>query len=255
VGLRDRLERKLTDAAAHVADNGINAINSTIDAGARIKALGDNPDQKITIEALVLIFVETVRTENDGERPATRDEVKAAYAKRQKVIAWLSKAGPLGAATGSLAGLYNDAAIVCNVADAHRLNLPQNDLAAHVLVQWHVMPTHERALAAMSGEEGQSVADYLKARWPGGNQAENPDQMSKRQIVVLLWKLRSRRKATVRKVENQVEAMIQDAEEQLGVGDHPSAARGVLGELTDGLKSQSSQSELGSSAVPSRNSP
>jgi hypothetical protein len=94
----------------------------------------------VTIEALVLVFVETVRIENDGDRPTTREEVKAAYVKRQKAIAWLSRAGPLGAATGSLAGLYNDAAILCNVADVHRLNLRQNDLAAHVLAHWQVMP-------------------------------------------------------------------------------------------------------------------
>lgn len=46
VGLRDRLERKLTDAATCVADKGINAINSTIDVVARIKALADDPDQR-----------------------------------------------------------------------------------------------------------------------------------------------------------------------------------------------------------------
>lgn len=239
MGIRDRFEKRVTNAATHIADKGINAVNSTIDAGARIKALADNPDQPMTIEALILVLVETVRSENNGNRPTSRDEVKAFYATRQKVIAWLSKVGPLGAAGGSLAALYNDAAILCDVADINHLNLSQDDLAAHVLVQWRIMPNHARGLAAMRTAAGESVADYLKARLPTGDTAENPDRMSKREVVVLLWKLRSRRTAKVRNGVSQVEAMIQAAEEQLGTAAPSSVAGGVIGGLARGLARQS----------------
>lgn len=219
--LQKRIEQKAENAFMSALDKTANAVNMAIDTGARIKALTDNPDESMSVESMVLVFVDTVRDENNGGRPTNRAEILAAHQGRQRLVKWISRLGPWGAAAGYLSTLYSEAAILCDAADAAQLGLSRAELGAQVLVLWGVMPDADRALAAMQGEEGQSVADCLKSRLPTGDKADNPDRMTMRQIVGLLWKVRSMRKPKGRVGKNAVEDMLASAEEQL----YPYATR------------------------------
>lgn len=202
-----------------------NVVSSTVEASARIKALADDPEQPISAEALVLVFIDTVRSENSGTRPATREDIAAANSGRQKFVPLISKAGPMGAAAGCLAGLYSEAAILCDVADASGLEVSREEMGAHVLVLWGVLPDYARALAATQGEEGKSVANYLKGRAAVGTASDNPDRMSKREVIGLVWRLRAGRKTKIRGAKSAVEDMITAAEHELGRA-LPRAKRG-----------------------------
>jgi hypothetical protein len=213
--LQKRLEQKAERAFINAVDRTADAANAAIDVRTRIKALADDPDSSIGIESLVLVVIDTVRDENSGERPGSRKEVVAAYRSRQRLMRWISRLGPWGAAAGHLATLYSEAAILCDVADAGGLGLSREQLGASVLVLWGVMPDLDRALPALYGEDGRSTMDYLRSRLPIGHEQDDPDRMTKRQIVELLWKLRSLRASNVRAGKGAIEEMIASAEEQL----------------------------------------
>jgi hypothetical protein len=213
--VQKRIGQRAEQALSTAVDKTISVMNTTFDTGARVKTLMDDPDGSITIESLVLVFVDTVRDENGGERPASRAGVIDAYRGRHQLVKWISRFGPWGATASHLATLYSEAAILCDVSDAGQLGLAREQLGAHILVLWGVMPDHDLALSAMNEEDGKSVGDYLRARLPTKDFAGNPDAMSKRQIVGLLWKLRSLRPSKLKGGSGTVEDMIENAEVQL----------------------------------------
>jgi hypothetical protein len=222
--LQRRIEQKAEDAFTSAVDKTARTVNTILDTGSRIKALTDDPDESISIESMVLVFVDTVRDENAGRRPASREEIVPAYRGRQRLVKWISRLGPWGVAAGYLASLYSEAAILCDVADVAQTGLSREDLGAHVIVSWGVVPDIARAKAAMHGEEGMSVADYLKGRLPISDKSANPERMTKAEVVRLLWKLRALSKGKAKSGESAVEEMIATAEKQLG-----SVSSGRLG--------------------------
>lgn|GEM_PF-6737419 len=215
----DRLQKRIGEKAGETfiaaVDKTATAVEAAVGTGVRIKALTDDPDESITIESMVLVFVDAVRDESHGERPGSRAEVIAAYKGRQRLTKWISRLGLWGAAAGSLSTLYSEAAILCDVADAAQVGLSREQLGARILLLWGVMPDFEEALAALNREGGRSVAASLKARLPAGFSADNPERMSKRQVVALLWKLRGLRKGKAGGGKVTVEEMIDNVEGQL----------------------------------------
>jgi hypothetical protein len=184
-----------------------------MEAGGRVKALTAEPDQSITVEAMVLVFIDTVhRDESDG-RPESRAEVIAAYRGREHILKWISRFGLWGATAGYLSTLYSEAAILCDVSDAADLGLSREELGARVLLLWGVMGDFDYALAAICGEPNRSVVTYLKSRLPLG--VDRTNEMTKREVVSLLWQARSFRKGKANRGGSSVEAMIDRAEDQL----------------------------------------
>jgi len=222
--LKKRVESRAEQVLFATLDKTAAAVETAVETGARVKALTNDPNGQIDVESMMLIFVDTVRGERENGRPASRADVIRAYRGRQRLMKWMSRLGPWGIAAGRLSTLYSEAAILCDVADAGKLGLSREELAAHVLVLWDVLPDFEQASAAMRGEEGQSVTAQLKRRIRGDRDLDEPAPMTKIRVVQLLWKLRSVRKGLSRSGIDGVEEMVDEAEEQLRSAHRSSAA-------------------------------
>jgi hypothetical protein len=222
MGWKDKLAAKAADAAK----SGIEMARDKVEnehAASRAKALRDMRDeQPITIEALLVLLVDAVH--EDNPRELSKRDVKKAGKRRQRLAGGLGMfGGPVGMYTASL---YCEAEILCDVADRHRLPLSDEDLAAHLLVMWNAMPDFPSAKAAVDGT-GESVAARMAAHVQG-NVAQKPlDQMTKRDAVLALWRLRgaltetslpgSARARDVFLAGSRVKAVTQAAERQLAV--------------------------------------
>jgi hypothetical protein len=128
-------------------------------------------------------------------------------------LKWISRFGLWGATAGYLSTLYSEAAILCDVSDAADLGLSREELGARVLILWGVMGDFDYALAAIRGAPDKSVVTYLKSRLPLGEDRTN--EMTKREVVSLLWQARSLRKGKASRGGSSVEVMIDRAEDQL----------------------------------------
>jgi hypothetical protein len=211
--LQERLGEKAAQTFNVAIDKTAAAVGTAVDAGSRVKALTEEPDQSITVEAMVLVFIDTVRRDDVDGRPSSRAEVIAAYRGREHSLKWISRLGLWGATAGYLSTLYSEAAILCDVSDAAELGLSREELGATVLLLWGVMNDFDYALGAIRGESDKSVLAYLKARLPGGE--DTASDMTKREIVGLLWKARSLRKGKADRGGYAVETMIDRAEDRL----------------------------------------
>jgi hypothetical protein len=212
-----KLQARLGEKAAETFDLAVDktaaAVGTAMEAGSRVKALTADPDQSITVEAMVLVFIDTVRHDESDGRPSTRAEVIAAYRGREHSLKWISRFGLWGATAGYLSTLYSEATILCDVSDAADLGLSREELGARVLLLWGVMGDFDYALAAIRGEPDKSVITYLKSRLPLGEDQTNG--MTKREVVSLLWQARSLRKGKADRGGSSVETMIDRAEDQL----------------------------------------
>lgn len=211
--LQVRLGEKAAETFDLAVDKTAAAVGTAVQAGIRVKTLTADPDQSITVEAMVLVFVDTIRPDESDGRPSTRAEVIAAYRGREHSLKWISRLGLWGATAGYLSTLYSEAAILCDVSDAADLGLSREEFGARVLLLWGVMGDLDYALAAIRGEPDKSVASYLKSKLRLGEDRTNG--MTKREVVGLLWKARSLRKGKASRGDSSVEAMIDRAEDQL----------------------------------------
>jgi hypothetical protein len=211
--LQARLGEKASQTLDLAVDKTAAAVGTAVNAGSRVKALTEDPDRSITVESMVLVFIDTVRRDEGAGRPSSRAEVIAAYRGRERSLKWISRLGLWGATAGYLSTLYSEAAILCDVSDAAGLGLSREELGARVLLMWGVMGDFDYALSAMQGEPDKSVLTYLKARLPTGEDRTN--KMTKREVVGLLWQARSLRKGKADRGGSSVEAMIDRAEDQL----------------------------------------
>lgn len=211
--LQARLGEKAVETFDLAVDKTATAVGTAMEAGSRVKALTADPDQAITVEAMVLVFIDAVRHDGFDGRPSTRADVIAAYRGREHSLKWISRFGLWGATAGYLSTLYSEAAILCDVSDAAGLGLSREELGARVLLLWGVMGDFDYALAAIRGEPDKSVVTYLKSRLPLGEDRANG--MTKRDVVRLLWQARSLRKGKADRGGSSVEAMIDRAEDQL----------------------------------------
>jgi hypothetical protein len=211
--LQARLGEKAVETFDLAVDKTAAAVGSAVEAGGRVKALTADPDQSITVEAMVLVFIDTVRRDEPDELPSTRAEVIEAYRGRERSLRWISRFGLWGATAGYLSTLYSEAAILCDVSDAADLGLSREELGARVLLLWGVMGDFDNALAAIRGEPDKSVVTHLRSKLPLGEDRTNG--MTKRDAVSLLWQARSLRKGKADRGGSSVEAMIDRAEDQL----------------------------------------
>lgn len=219
---KDALVARATDVAMTGLERAKDKVESE-NATSRLKALIEmREDQPITIEALLVTLVDAVH--EDDPRELSRRDVKKAGKRRQRVAGGL---GMLGGPVGTyVASLYSEAEILCDVADRHGLALSDEDLAAHLLVLWNVVPDVEVARAAIDGS-GPSIATHM-ATGVRDRLTDSPvDQMTKKDAVMALWRLRSMvtSSSLTARVSpkdiilpgGRVRAVIKDAERQLGV--------------------------------------
>jgi hypothetical protein len=237
---------KLVGKAADAAKTGLERAKDKVEnenATSRLKALIEmREDQPITIEALLVLLVDAVH--EDDPRELSRRDVKKAGKRRQRVAGGF---GMLGGPVGTyVASLYSEAVILCDVADRHGLGLPDEELAAHLLVMWNAVPDTDTARAAIDGS-GPSVASHM-ATGVRQRLTDTPvDQMTKKDAVTALWQLRSMVRSTslpgsaspkdILLPGGRVKAVIKATERQLGVArgplfgllpQQPAAADGTL---------------------------
>jgi hypothetical protein len=219
--------------ASDVAAKAKEALAGT-EASARLLAIVRiDDDRPLTAERLLVMLVEAVHGEDEERELSARDVLKAA--KRRQRLA--GAAGALGGPVGlQLASLYCEAELLCDVAERHALQLPDEELAAHLLVLWNAMPDAVSARAAVDGS-GQSVVAHMATTAHGKIVTKPRDEMTKRDVVKLVWRARgvvgdvempgSNSPLNVLLPGRRVKAFTAAAEEQLGVVE--SEKRGRFG--------------------------
>lgn len=222
MGWKERLAASAVDAARAGVETATQKIQAE-SATSRLKALRDmRDDQPITVEALLVLLVDAVHA--DEPRELSKRDVKKAGKHRHRIVGGLGMfGGPIGM---YVASLYSEAKIVCDVADRHELDLSDEDLAAHLLVMWNAMPDFSTAQAAIDGS-GQSVASRTATQFRDRLTDKPLDQMTKRDAVLVLWRLRGVAKAAslpgatgakdVLLPGGRVKTVIKAAERQFGV--------------------------------------
>lgn len=232
--------RDLADQGTAVAKNRAESMTSSIGRGiaarsgednayGRVATVLDLSDEQATVrlESFVTAFISAVR-QVDAEDLSSDDVINAAV-RRQR---WIGLASMPAWSVGMYASsLYCEAAILCHVEQLHQLGLTNEQLAAHLLALWKVMPDYEQAEAAIQGT-GPSVAAFHKARTQdaaSGIGFDKRGEIGKLDAFKFLWRLRKAPgkamdsapgSAKLRHVvlpEGRVKAVLEQSEKQLGV--------------------------------------
>ena len=202
MGLRDRMAAeaaRLASSAASSAASAASSAKSAASAAARdriarsdkagarlIELMRMDDDQPIAVEALLVVLVDACHADEAPE--LTDRDVRKAAKRRQR------RAGLAGAAGGpvgiQLASLYCEVEILCDVVHRHRLELGEEEIAAHLLVLWNVMPDYTAARHAIDGT-GPSVAARLTGTVRDKARAAAPKDRSKKEVVRALWRMRN----------------------------------------------------------------
>ena len=199
MSLTDRVRAKALEAAekakaaaAENAGRAVSHVKETIDvrtdgAGPRLLALlRMEDDQPITIEAMVVLLVDAVRKDGEARELSDRDVRNAAKRRYRRLGTAALATGPLG---WHLVELYCEAATLCDVVELRRDPLSDEQVAVHLLVLWGAMPDVAAAQAALEGT-GPPVMATLLARARDRVELPASGEMTKRSVVLALWKLR-----------------------------------------------------------------
>lgn len=197
-----------------------------VPAGMGLRDLLDD-EQSLTIERFLLLLVASVRRDEEGEPERDDRDVYRGARKRRRRLAMLALVtGPMVGMANQLADLYCETATVCDVAAHRRLTLGDEQIAAHMLVIWGIVDSHEAARGAIGGEPPVATILARKLRDRAGEQM--PEKLTKRSVTKAIWDARAqlgdaRKEATsgaVRQVMftgHRTKQLITKAEAQLGV--------------------------------------
>lgn len=202
MGLRDRLNehaarlgeeaRKAaaSESAQRVKKSARNAVviateGPVSDTFNGFRALLADDEKALSIEAYLLALVGAVRKDERDEEESRREVYVAARKRRRRLGLISFGAGPLAGIASRLADLYCEAAVVCDVADHHDLDLDDEEIAAHLLVLWSIADDFAQADHAMRGDS--SVAAILQVKLLEHSGIELPEEMTKTAIAKVLW--------------------------------------------------------------------
>lgn len=225
MGLRDRLKEEVAKAGATASEKAREvAAGASESMGPRLTALVKmDEDRPLTPESFLLKLVDAIR--RDEPRGLLDKDVRKAAKRRQRVAGGI---GTLGGLPGlHVASLYCEAALLCDVAELHELDLTDEQVASHLLVLWNAMPELEAAEAALAGT-GESVISRMASDFSDKVGLKPRDEMTKKDTVQMLWRARGAiedvaapESASPRDVllpGKRVKAITEAAERQLGVG-------------------------------------
>jgi hypothetical protein len=237
VDLRERVNGGATRMTSVALERAEHALLHGAHAAARFIALMKMDDSRpLTPESFLVMLVDAVR--GDEGREMRHRDVRKAAKRRQARLGKLCVFG--GATALYLLSLYCEVAVLCDVERAHQLDLSDEEITAHLMVLWRLMPEHADALAALR-DEGPSIfdraAEHVRTNVVAG--AADDGQITKREALMLVWRLRGAYgeielpgSASPRDVflpGARVKALTAAAEEQLGVS--PQCSRSLLGRL------------------------
>ena len=146
------LAARVTSTAAGVARDGLELAKDRIgaadgSASMRLKAMLADEETPISIEAFLVLLVDVVN--EDEEREVTEKHLKRTGKRRARLVGLAGL--PLGPAGLSLASLYCETQLVCDIVAHHDLDLTDEQIAAHLLVLWNAAPDVAWANAAITG--------------------------------------------------------------------------------------------------------
>lgn len=226
MGIRDRVAARVQETAATAVVKARDVALSQTVGPRLLELLEMESDRPLSIETMSTLLVRAVRDDDDSE--LAHVEVTRAAKRRQRI---LGAAGMFGGMPGiHLSSLYCEVVLLCDVERMHRLGLTDDEVAAHLLVLWNIMPEHDVALAAIDGS-GPTVFEYVQERAAGvvGDVIYREESLTKLQAIKLVWSLRG---VTDRFLENvpgsgrhkhvvfpasRVKEVIARAERQLGI--------------------------------------
>lgn len=190
MGWRDRLteateatvQAAVGEAREHATRAGRWLAEHDPSAAARMQLIADD-GARLSVEAFLVLLLDAMNADED--RMLTGGEVEKAGRRRAR------RAGIVGAFGGPFglcaASLYTEAMLVCDIVDRHGLDLTDEQIAAHLLVLWGLVPTLEEASAAIDGT-GPSIAGHVAdARLFNGTPVE---ELSPRDALMVLWRAR-----------------------------------------------------------------
>jgi len=183
---------RVTGEASRLAGEAATKAKETVagsEAGARLLSIVRMDDDKpLSVERLLVMLVDAVRGDDgEEERDLTDKDVLKAAKRRQRMA---GAAGALGGPAGlQLASLYCEVELLCDVAERHRLQLADEELAAHMLVLWNAMPDVVSACAAIDGS-GQSVVARAATTAHGKVVTKPHGETTKKDVVKTIWRLR-----------------------------------------------------------------
>lgn len=158
----------------------------------RLRALRDAlaGEEPIDPERVLLLLVAAARDAETGRRRSLRQVRRAARRRRRRLGVMSFAAGPLAGVAGQLVDLYCETAIVCDVADAHALELSDEQLAAHMLVLWSVTDTLDEADRTLAGT-GRPLREVLTSRLRTQLGGERSEALTMRSAVKAISDARS----------------------------------------------------------------
>ncbi|MGB1582551.1 MAG: hypothetical protein ACPHCI_02055 [Solirubrobacterales bacterium] len=180
--LRKRAEEAAKEAVEHVNANGVGA---SAKSGVRF-ILQVDPDRPVTIEDFIARTIQLVRNDDELRQLSDKDVLKASTKRRRRLGSLSIPGGPFAM---HAVDLYCDVATVCDLAERHKLNLTDEQIAAHMLVLWNVIPDLAAAQSAMHREE-VTLTQHLSAAAVSGAVESFPDQLTVRSTVNTIRKLR-----------------------------------------------------------------
>jgi len=159
------------------------AADQVVRLGPKLREIVEMEDDRpLSPESLVHMLVVAVRS--DGEVELSLEDVRGAGKRNERLAA---AAGIVGGGPGCfVADMYADAALFCLLEDCFDLGLADEDLAAHLLVDWGAVSDFATARQAMDPASGVTVVGLAQERLEQGVTAR-----SKKDTLLMLWRLRS----------------------------------------------------------------
>jgi hypothetical protein len=191
MGWRDRLtqvteatvEAAVGEARGHATRAGNWLKEHDPSAAARLRLLAGG-ETRLSVEAFLVTLLDAMNA-GDEDGPATAQEVEKAGRRRARRAGILGIfGGPAGLCAASL---YAEAMLACDVVDRHGLDLSDEQIAAHLLALWGLVPSVEAGGAAIDGTGPSVAAQVLDERVFDGRPVS---ELSPVDALMVLWRAR-----------------------------------------------------------------
>jgi len=189
--------------------------------------LNHDEDGSLSIERFLLLLIHTSRSKAPAAR-SQKDLIKLARQRRRYLGTRCVAAGPFVGVTTKLADLYSEAATVCELVDFYRLDLSDQQVAAHMLVLWNVTDDADEALAAVDPAIAGTIARVVAGRARYKIASDTSASVTMLTAAKVLWDFRGsavdvRRHTRAQSVRgwlfagHRTKQLIKKAEQQLGI--------------------------------------
>jgi hypothetical protein len=229
MGIRDRIAATVSDVGTSAVAGAAGKLQRTGEGFSALRAMFDEDERTFSIELWLVLLVAAVRDDEQEDERSRRDAYRTARSRRRRLGLLSFGAGPLVGVATQLVDLYCEVATVCDIADVHKLDLTERQIAAHLLVLWSISESLDEAQAAIDATGQRTVGAMVADRLGEHARGRLPEKLTKREAAKALWEARgligdARHAAGTGSVGGVVFAghrtkqLIKRAEAQLGVG-------------------------------------